>query len=555
MADIKTWSTAAASNNASPPDGFPENMFAADVNNAAREVMAAVARQYRDAQWVDYNHTISYVSATTFKAAGNVTAIYDPTRRIRAFDGGSTLYGEVTTRTFASPDTTVTVLLESGNLTSSLTSLSVGIISGENNASPNLAVGAQTFSSINVVSTATISGAAVVGTLYNKGALTQSGSIIASATMTLAGNAGLGGSLTVSGDSVAKGNLLVEGTTTLSGAVVATTSLATGTTAQVGTTLTVSGASALKGAVTLGSTLQVSGAVGVGGSLSALSGVVTGLLRIGSMSASATVVASSGRLADLQLTSNLLVAGTSSLSGTVVALGPLLVGGLISASGVVGATGGLRSDATLTVSGASILKSTLGLAGSMDHSATYVQSGGNPTIFLNETGERKVRLRMAIDQFQLAVEQSAGSGTYTSILEHEAEIDGRTRIRTQNSGAIQVDTEGIGLKNLYQPLAEVTLTAWVNGAATAIAHSLGRVPYQTDLVLRCTSATGGFAVGGEVPAMADGGHAGSTGLQVYADASLVSIAVQASGLQIANRTSVATMTPSTGAFNIVVKLY
>lgn len=42
MSIVSSWSTTAASNNSTPPDGFPEGMAAADFNNAAREVMAAV---------------------------------------------------------------------------------------------------------------------------------------------------------------------------------------------------------------------------------------------------------------------------------------------------------------------------------------------------------------------------------------------------------------------------------------------------------------------------------------------------------------------------------
>ena len=48
MAELNDWAVSAANNNSSPPDGFPENMNYASVNNAAREVMAVVARHYQD---------------------------------------------------------------------------------------------------------------------------------------------------------------------------------------------------------------------------------------------------------------------------------------------------------------------------------------------------------------------------------------------------------------------------------------------------------------------------------------------------------------------------
>lgn len=49
MADIQTWSTTAASNNSAAPDGFPEGMAPSGVNDAAREVMAAVKTFILDA--------------------------------------------------------------------------------------------------------------------------------------------------------------------------------------------------------------------------------------------------------------------------------------------------------------------------------------------------------------------------------------------------------------------------------------------------------------------------------------------------------------------------
>ena len=48
MAELREWDTAAANNNNAPPNGFPENMNYSEVNNAAREVMAVLARYERD---------------------------------------------------------------------------------------------------------------------------------------------------------------------------------------------------------------------------------------------------------------------------------------------------------------------------------------------------------------------------------------------------------------------------------------------------------------------------------------------------------------------------
>lgn len=48
MVDIPTsqWSETAANNNASPPNGFPEGQTAASLNNSAREMMAAIKREW-----------------------------------------------------------------------------------------------------------------------------------------------------------------------------------------------------------------------------------------------------------------------------------------------------------------------------------------------------------------------------------------------------------------------------------------------------------------------------------------------------------------------------
>lgn len=46
--NVTDWSTSAASNNSAAPNGFPEGMAPSGLNDAAREVMAAVARFYAE---------------------------------------------------------------------------------------------------------------------------------------------------------------------------------------------------------------------------------------------------------------------------------------------------------------------------------------------------------------------------------------------------------------------------------------------------------------------------------------------------------------------------
>ena len=132
MSDIKDWSTTAAGNNSAAPNGFPEGMAPSGVNNSAREVMAAVRTQHEDSAWVDFGHTVTYASATTFTIAGDYTTLYTANRRIRCTDS-STLYGNITSSTYSAPDTTVTVVLDSGVLSGSLTAAAVGVV--DDNAS------------------------------------------------------------------------------------------------------------------------------------------------------------------------------------------------------------------------------------------------------------------------------------------------------------------------------------------------------------------------------------------------------------------------------------
>lgn len=71
MSDIQTWSTTAASNNATPPNGFPEGMAPSTVNDAAREVMAAVARYRSDTDGVNTSagtNTIALSASRTMTA-------------------------------------------------------------------------------------------------------------------------------------------------------------------------------------------------------------------------------------------------------------------------------------------------------------------------------------------------------------------------------------------------------------------------------------------------------------------------------------------------------
>lgn len=119
---IKDYSTTAASNTAL----FPEGMNPASVNNNMRQVQADIRSWYETPQWRDLGNTVTYASATTFTISGNVTANYVAGQRIRCTDS-STLYGSIASSSYSAPNTTVTVTLDSGNLSASLSAVALGI--------------------------------------------------------------------------------------------------------------------------------------------------------------------------------------------------------------------------------------------------------------------------------------------------------------------------------------------------------------------------------------------------------------------------------------------
>jgi len=129
MAAISTWSTTAASNNSASPDGFPEGMAPSGVNDSARENMSALRTWYEDAEWINWGDTTAYVGATQFKIAGSdVTARYSVNRRVRVVGSSTgTIYGYISVSAF-STDTTVTVVFDSGSMSSETLTVSLGIV-------------------------------------------------------------------------------------------------------------------------------------------------------------------------------------------------------------------------------------------------------------------------------------------------------------------------------------------------------------------------------------------------------------------------------------------
>ena len=131
MANISTWSTNAASNNAATPDGFPEGQSPSSLNDCGRTLMAAIRTQHENAQWIDYGHTPTKVDSDTFTVSGDQTSIYDAGRRIK-FSGSVSGYATISSSSYSAPNTTVN--LSSAAMTGTLTAVAVGAVSGTNSS-------------------------------------------------------------------------------------------------------------------------------------------------------------------------------------------------------------------------------------------------------------------------------------------------------------------------------------------------------------------------------------------------------------------------------------
>src|SRR5512139_2186306 len=99
--NIKNWSTTAASNNATSPDGFPEGMAPSGVNDSCREMMAALRTQHENAEWIDYGYTLSYISASSFVLDGDRTTQFHAGRRVKAGVGAGNVFGTILSASYS----------------------------------------------------------------------------------------------------------------------------------------------------------------------------------------------------------------------------------------------------------------------------------------------------------------------------------------------------------------------------------------------------------------------------------------------------------------------
>lgn len=133
MSLIRDWSTTPANNELTVPYGAPTNWYPSDVSKTVRQHMADHRTQWEDAEWFNWGHEATQASGTTFTVATNLTAIYQVGRRLKIADT-TTLYGTITASSYSAPNTTVTMQLDSGSLTSAMNgqNVFVSILSASN---------------------------------------------------------------------------------------------------------------------------------------------------------------------------------------------------------------------------------------------------------------------------------------------------------------------------------------------------------------------------------------------------------------------------------------
>ena len=87
-------------------------------------------------QWVTSGLTPTYVSATSFTLVGDQTTAFHVGRRLK-FTDSTTLYGRITVSAYTSL-TTVTVVLDTGSLSASLSAVDYGLVTATNTSLPNV---------------------------------------------------------------------------------------------------------------------------------------------------------------------------------------------------------------------------------------------------------------------------------------------------------------------------------------------------------------------------------------------------------------------------------
>lgn len=158
---IKKWSKTANSNDSISSSAgtinWKEGMPPSAVNDSARVTMADVRDWYEDAQWVNLGDadgtTNPRRASNEISLSGTHTLTYHVGRRLKALDTTGTKYGTITATTF-SGGTQITLALDSGTLTGSVSQVWLGALT---RSSPSTPVRAS-FSAVNSATDSNVTG-------------------------------------------------------------------------------------------------------------------------------------------------------------------------------------------------------------------------------------------------------------------------------------------------------------------------------------------------------------------------------------------------------------
>ena len=133
MSDLKNWADSASLNVEPTPNGWPEGMPPSDVNNAAREMMAALRRSYVRQPWYAPGGTIVRTSTSQITIADdtkvtNYSNYYTVGSRVRIEHASGYVTGYVSGSLYEAPTSTITFNLDAeAELPAVITDVYVGL--------------------------------------------------------------------------------------------------------------------------------------------------------------------------------------------------------------------------------------------------------------------------------------------------------------------------------------------------------------------------------------------------------------------------------------------
>ena len=89
-------------------------------------------------EWLASGVTPNFVSSNQFSIVGNYVSLFEPNRRVLITDSGISLYGYIRASSYATGNTTVTAMLDSGSIDNAISAVSVGTLDATHESVPNI---------------------------------------------------------------------------------------------------------------------------------------------------------------------------------------------------------------------------------------------------------------------------------------------------------------------------------------------------------------------------------------------------------------------------------